>query len=555
MQRFLRGRLLAAAMVLTSVPLCATVPAYAQVSISFDSFHGQLARYGNWVYSDRWGTVWQPGDVPNDFRPYDTGGHWEYTGEYGWTWISDYAWGDVAFHYGRWVYDPDDGWLWMPGYVWSPAWVVWRGNNDYVGWMPMPPDDNFLSGRGDIGVSASWNDPDRYYSNWYGPRYGGGGSLWVFVNFGHIADRDYHRYAARRDQVPMLVRQTTNITNYTVVNNYVVNRSIDVQRVSRAAGHPIRPVAARTVFKHPDMISTVARGDQMRARMINEAPRGMGKPNSAPPPPQAIINKLSDHAVSRGEQHGGQAKHLFTKSALTQPGAATQFRGGNAMQNNAGPGGQEGPHAKDSQNHPMNAGPVNGMNGPQKAGGETGQPNGRSPDKAMNGPGSANKMHPAPAAKIEHEPASALKPDSGPAGGATNGPSNAAGPDNGGPRTHGNKGAQTTTGPGAAPDNGPATGGPRHRSPPTDVRPAGGPDNGAANGQGHRGSENVTGPAHGPAVGTRREIGPPAMEGPGPGPKAQAHENGPPANGAAKAGQEKERGPRPKKDKEQNPPQ
>ncbi len=346
MERFLRGRLLAAALVLTSVPLCAAAPAYAQFSIdiSFDSFHDQLARYGNWVYSDRWGTVWQPGDVPDDFRPYDTDGHWEYTREYGWTWISDYAWGDIAFHYGRWVYDPDDGWLWMPGYVWSPAWVVWRSNNDYVGWMPMPPDDNFLYGRGDVGFSVNWSDPDRYYRDWYGPTYGGGGSLWIFVGFGHIADRDYHRYEARRDHVPMLVRQTTNITNYTVVNNYVVNRSIDVQRVSRAAGHPIQPVAARSVIKHPDMIGTVAHGDQMRARMINEAPRGMGKPNSAQPPSPAIINRLSDHAVSRGMQHGGQPKHLFTKSALTQPGAATHFRGGGSamqkMQNGPAPVGQ-----------------------------------------------------------------------------------------------------------------------------------------------------------------------------------------------------------------------
>jgi hypothetical protein len=530
MQRFLRGRLLAAAMVVCSAPLCATMPAYAQVSvdISFDSFHGRLARYGSWVYSDRWGTVWQPANVPNDFRPYDTDGHWAYTGEYGWMWISDYAWGDVAFHYGRWVYDPYDGWLWMPGYVWSPAWVVWRSNNEYVGWMPMPPDDNFLSGRDDFSVSMSWNDPDRYYSNWYGSNYGGSGSLWVFVNFGHIADRDFHRYRARRDQAPTLVRQTTNITNYTVVNNYVVNRGVDVQRVSRAAGRTIRPVAARSVFKHPNMIGTVAHGEQMRARMIREAPRGTGKANSAPPPPQAVINKLSDHAVARGARRAGQPQHLFTKSALTKPGAAANFRGG-GMQNRAG----GGPAATDRQKGPMTGGPD--KRGPLKPGGETGQQNRRDPAKTMNGPGNtpSNTAHSVPATKLEREPAKSIKPEPvrGPAGGAMQGPS--TGPDNDGPRSRRTQGPQNTTGPGAAPTpaNGPA-GSQKAMAP--------APDNRAPNAQG------------------RREIGAPGMEGPGPGPKAQKQENEPPSarERGGKAGQEsrQERGPRPKKEKEQNPP-
>ena len=103
--------------------LTAAVPAQAQEQsdVGFDSFHDELAQYGDWVYSDRWGLVWQPADVPDDFRPYYSGGHWAYTDAYGWTWASDYEWGDIAFHYGRWVDDPYDGWMWIPGYSWSPG--------------------------------------------------------------------------------------------------------------------------------------------------------------------------------------------------------------------------------------------------------------------------------------------------------------------------------------------------------------------------------------------------------------------------------------------------
>jgi hypothetical protein len=132
MRRVLHARLLASALALSAIPLVsAMVPAQAQqmeASVSFDSFHDRLAANGYWLYSDRWGMVWQPRDVPDDFRPYYSDGHWVYTQEYGWTWASDYDWGDIAFHYGRWVNDPDDGWMWIPGYTWSPGWVTWRSN-------------------------------------------------------------------------------------------------------------------------------------------------------------------------------------------------------------------------------------------------------------------------------------------------------------------------------------------------------------------------------------------------------------------------------------------
>src|SRR5271154_3836781 len=171
---------LAAGLLLSGVSFDALMaPAIAQdeLSINFDTFHEALAPYGDWVYSDRWGEVWIPANVPDDFRPYDTNGYWANTDEYGWTWVSEYEWGDIPFHFGRWVNDPDNGWLWIPGYVWSPGWVAWRSNGQYIGWMPMPPDDACLEGRGDLGFSVSFrfglgDIGGLYgYSRWYGPAY------------------------------------------------------------------------------------------------------------------------------------------------------------------------------------------------------------------------------------------------------------------------------------------------------------------------------------------------------------------------------------------------
>jgi len=117
----------------------ALAPAHAQVSVEF---RVALQPYGAWRHTARFGEVWVPRDRPHDWRPYEDG-HWVYTDEWGWYWISDedeVDWGWVTYHYGRWAYDPDIGWFWVPGDEWAPAWVNWRYGDDYVGWAPLPPD-------------------------------------------------------------------------------------------------------------------------------------------------------------------------------------------------------------------------------------------------------------------------------------------------------------------------------------------------------------------------------------------------------------------------------
>jgi len=238
-------------------------PNYGNASISFDFFYDQLSPYGQWSYHPRWGDVWRPTRVASDFRPYFRG-HWVNT-EYGWTWNSEDPFGGIPYHYGRWVYDPYDGWLWVPGYTWAPAWVVWRGDAQNIGWFPMPPDDQFLSGVEVYRDDWDWNRGYFGYQDWYGPSIATGLlGAWTFVALDRFADRDYYRYAYDRPRVVNVMNNTTNITNYVTVNNRIVNRSVDVARVERASGRRIQQVEARNVIRTP--IETVDRGRQLATR-------------------------------------------------------------------------------------------------------------------------------------------------------------------------------------------------------------------------------------------------------------------------------------------------
>ena len=227
----------------------AIVPAQAQLSLSigigYDNFHSRLAPYGTWSDNPRWGQVWHP-RAARDFRPYYNG-HWANTREYGWMWVSDESWGDVTYHYGRWVRDPREGWLWVPGYVWGPSWVVWRSGGGNIGWFPMPPGDDYY---GDGAYRGNFDD--QYgYRDWYGPSFGNTQflALWVFVGENHFGDRNFRNYAVPQRDYGRFIGQTRDSTNYTTVNNYVVNRSVDANRLQQDTKQRFAPVAARSVIR------------------------------------------------------------------------------------------------------------------------------------------------------------------------------------------------------------------------------------------------------------------------------------------------------------------
>ena len=199
----------------TVLVACVLAPAAkAEVGVSFGFFYSNLRPHGNWLVSAEYGRVWQPAVYAPGWNPYYDG-HWVST-DLGWTWVSDYAWGGVPYHYGTWVPDPRFGWVWVPGYTWAPSWVVFRTSPEYIGWAPVPPHYT-------LGASFHFGQPD----------------LFVFVS-----SRDFLAPRIRARAFPAyrtrsVLRSTTIVNRITVENHVVVNRGPDVRFVERATGRKI----------------------------------------------------------------------------------------------------------------------------------------------------------------------------------------------------------------------------------------------------------------------------------------------------------------------------
>jgi len=198
----------------------APTPAKADVDVSFGLFYNDLSPHGSWYVSAQYGRVWQPSVYAADWNPYYDG-HWEYT-DYGWTWVSDYNWGSVPYHYGTWVMDARYGWVWVPGYTWAPSWVVFRTGTDYCGWAPVPVGWS-------IGGSVNI-DP----------------SFFVFVSSRNFLAPHIRVAAIPRAQTTVIVQRTKIINNINVQNNIVVNRGPDVRTIERATN---RRVEAKPICK------------------------------------------------------------------------------------------------------------------------------------------------------------------------------------------------------------------------------------------------------------------------------------------------------------------
>ena len=195
----------------------------ARTDVSFDFFYSNLSPHGTWLASASYGHVWQPAVYRAGWNPYYDG-RWDYS-DLGWTWVSDYAWGAIPYHYGTWALDADLGWVWVPGYVWAPSWVVFREGAGTIGWAPVPPSCT-------VGVSWATAQPSA--------------SAFVFVPTADFAGRTVRRHAVPRGRVAADYRHTRFVGGPAIRNHVVVNRALSVSRVERSAGRSIhpRPIAA-----------------------------------------------------------------------------------------------------------------------------------------------------------------------------------------------------------------------------------------------------------------------------------------------------------------------
>ena len=198
----------------------------AQAGVSFSAFYSSLSPYGSWQVSAQYGRVWQPSVYSAGWNPYYDG-HWVYS-DLGWTWVSDYEWGAIPYHYGTWVADPYYGWVWVPGYTWAPSWVVFRTGPDYIGWAPVSPGFS-------VGFSVGYGAPTA--------------SPFVFVSAGNFLAPRIRSCYVPPSRTTVIVNNTRIVNNLVIQNNVVVNRGFDPRIVERASGRRVREVPIEGVAR------------------------------------------------------------------------------------------------------------------------------------------------------------------------------------------------------------------------------------------------------------------------------------------------------------------
>ncbi|MEO6789077.1 MAG: DUF6600 domain-containing protein [Chthoniobacteraceae bacterium] len=214
-------------------PGTANVDSAEDIGVSSDVFYNSdsLRRHGRWVTVGTYGRCWQPSDVDADWRPY-TRGHWVYSPDDGWCWVSAEDFGWATYHYGRWFREERSGWYWVPGRVWAPAWVSWRHGRSFLGWAPLPPLAIAAAGMG--------------ISSWADHRFGMGPQAYNFVNMRDFGAPSMARVLVPRQQNAALMTNTNNVTNIVNSRRGIFSGGPNFQAVNnaltRAGGQPIPAV-------------------------------------------------------------------------------------------------------------------------------------------------------------------------------------------------------------------------------------------------------------------------------------------------------------------------
>ncbi|OGL45908.1 MAG: hypothetical protein A2161_02010 [Candidatus Schekmanbacteria bacterium RBG_13_48_7] len=191
---------------------------YAENSSDNSMFYDTLSSYGQWVDMPDYGSVFIPNDLPGSWQPY-TNGYWIYS-YYGWFWSSYFEWGDICFHYGRWFYSAPWGWYWIPGGTWGPAWVSWYYVGDYIGWMPLPPDNFF--GNSDNGFQSGFQ-------------------YWVFVPVSNFTDPDMKNDIVSTESIKLKMQATDSADSLPKYGDKVLSTPPKVSFVQKAINKEIIP--------------------------------------------------------------------------------------------------------------------------------------------------------------------------------------------------------------------------------------------------------------------------------------------------------------------------
>lgn len=281
-----------------ALALGAAVAMAGRALASPPEYTSKLSPHGIWLDSSRYGRVWQPFVAKPGWNPYYDG-HWEYT-DVGHTWVSDYSWGAIAYHYGTWAVEPGRGWVWIPGNIWAPSWVVFRSGPDFIGWAPVAPE--FVVG----GVIVSGPDYDASF---------------VFVPSRQFFAPRVRTCALPPSQTTVIVTKTKIVQkSFQIENQVVVNRGPSLEELRRVTGRPVRVVRLESVKGMGADVRREARFDEWRVRNGVHA----SEPKVAWMPRGAAVSKTS---ASNEYDARGDAQRSDEPRRSAPSGMESQGRG------------------------------------------------------------------------------------------------------------------------------------------------------------------------------------------------------------------------------------
>jgi hypothetical protein len=217
-------------------------------------YYGALSPYGDWIYDGSHGWVWRPTVAVVDvgWRPYRQGGRWIYS-DAGWYWHSYYSWGWAPFHYGRWHRSNHHGWCWVPGYTWSPAWVMWRSNNHYAGWAPLPAGSHYVHG-----IGYTWGGSHVGFSFGFGLGHG----WFTYCDYAHLRHRRLHHHRVPDNNIAIIHNETTVVNNYVTENNTtIINAGIPPAVIAEKTREPVQKMRIRELDLEIESIARVGQID------------------------------------------------------------------------------------------------------------------------------------------------------------------------------------------------------------------------------------------------------------------------------------------------------
>lgn len=281
-------------------------PARAQDdSVSIDFFYDALSPYGDWIYAENYGYVWQPMAAQQPgWSPY-ADGSWAFT-DAGWTWISNEDFGWITYHYGRWI-RMQQAWVWVPGYEWAPAWVSWRQTQGQIGWAPLPPE-------------AAWT-PNIGFGGWTDSYYDVGPSYYNFIPIGLFASATSLRpLILDRSRNFTYYDQSVNITHTTYqqnVMNHIFVGGPDPQRIDGFGGNN----RVRRLNLHRD--DDGFRRDWLD-RDRDRGPRGNGPPRGNPSRIEQGQLFIAAPSIRRDPSHGLPSR---VRESMNKPQIDRGWRG------------------------------------------------------------------------------------------------------------------------------------------------------------------------------------------------------------------------------------